>query len=188
MGPVHAYLLAGLVIHKVLWEAMRLRAGQARETFQPIKAVKIAALAVLFAQLFIPPVLPIGGPPVWLPVFGVTLYTIGLVIAILGRVQLGNNWSNVESATVLPSQNLVRRGLYGHVRHPIYLGDVMLVIGFQLALGSWLVLLGLPLGAYVWRKARQEESLLLARLPGYVAYLASTGRFLPRWPASAGPL
>ncbi|MGC4054247.1 MAG: methyltransferase [Paludibaculum sp.] len=75
----------------------------------------------------------------------------------------------MESATVLPRQELVAAGLYRYVRHPIYLGDILLVAGYELALNSWGVLLVVPLIGFVWRKAAQEEALLTGYLPGYAA-------------------
>jgi protein-S-isoprenylcysteine O-methyltransferase Ste14 len=74
---------------------------------------------------------------------------------------------------------LVAAGIYRYVRHPIYLGDLLLVLGLELALNSWLVLGALLLAAYIHRQTRGEERKLLVTLPGYADYCRRTTRFLP---------
>lgn len=179
---LRAYLLAGLVVHKLVWEVLRRRTASGPAVtapLRPIKLVKIALLVAFLAQTVLPPVLPISAEPGFQVVLGTLLFTLGLGVAVAARVRLGRNWSNVESATVLQDHSLVAEGLYRHIRHPIYLGDLLLVTGLELALNSWLVLLALPLAVYIRRKAIEEERALERRLPGYSAYLVSSGRFLP---------
>lgn len=181
MDALRLYLVAAMVAHKLVWEVLRRRGGPAvPQPFRPIKALKIAVLAGLLLQCFLPEILPISADPRVLRVAGTLLLTLGLATAVSARVQLGRNWSNVESATVLPEQRLVAAGLYRHIRHPIYLGDILLIAGYELALNSWLWLLVIPLTAFVWRKAVEEEALLTAGLDGYSQYLMTSGRFLPR--------
>ena len=184
MLALRIYLLAGMVLHKAVWELLKRRIGghQKLEPFRPIKLVKVAALLALLAQGALPfDVLPILPEDSWpLRWTGFAIYTTGLVTAVWARIALGNNWSDIESATVLPGQRLVRHGPYRLVRHPIYLGDLLLVTGYELALNSWLALGGLPLAAFVWRKARREEQLLERALDGYREYEKRSGGFLPK--------
>ncbi|HEY3444098.1 MAG TPA: methyltransferase [Paludibaculum sp.] len=170
-----------MVAHKLVWEVLRRRDGNAgRPPFTPIKAVKIAVLSGLLLQCFLPEILPMASEPRVLRVAGALLLTLGLAVAVAARVQLGRNWSNVESATVLPGQQLVSAGQYRHIRHPIYIGDILLVAGYEMALNSWLWLMVIPLTVFVWRKAAQEEALLESGLDGYAGYLKTSGRFFPR--------
>jgi protein-S-isoprenylcysteine O-methyltransferase Ste14 len=114
-----------------------------------------------------------------LRIIGVIIYLIGLSMAILGRFQLGQNWIDLEDYRVLAGQSLVTHGIYRYVRHPIYTGDLLLLLGLELALNSWLVLgVCIPL-LIVLRQAMAEEALLAQAFPGYDAYRARTGRFLP---------
>ncbi len=76
-------------------------------------------------------------------------------------------------------QELVEEGVYRYIRHPIYLGDLLLLAGFELALNSWLALGVLVLAPVVLRQAREEEKVLLVNLPGYRDYCARTKRFIP---------
>jgi len=65
------------------------------------------------------------------------------------------------------------------IRHPIYVGDLLLLIGLELALNSWLVLPAIILVPIVLAKAVQEERLLTQTLPGYEEYCRRTKRFVP---------
>ncbi|HEV8525468.1 MAG TPA: hypothetical protein VGQ71_13300, partial [Terriglobales bacterium] len=64
-------------------------------------------------------------------------------------------------------------------RHPIYVGDLLLLVGLELALNSWLVMAVLGLVPFVLRKAILEERILAERLPGYGEYIRRTKRFIP---------
>jgi protein-S-isoprenylcysteine O-methyltransferase Ste14 len=181
------YLLAGLVLHKGIWEIWKRRPtarGSAPERpASPIarllKGLKIAILVGLVAQTFLPTILPIVDVPRPLRVAGVGLYTLGLCIAIFGRVQLGDNWADIEAAQIVRQQAVVATGLYRHIRHPIYIGDLVMLLGFELSLNSWLLLGVGALVPYVLWSAVREERLLSAQLPGYDAYCARTWRFVP---------
>nr|WP_301182164.1 isoprenylcysteine carboxylmethyltransferase family protein [Mycobacterium heckeshornense] len=76
------------------------------------------------------------------------------------------------NVTVEEDQQLVTTGLYGLVRHPMYVGNIILMVGTPLALGSYwgLVFVAPGLVALVVR-IRDEEQLLAQRLAGYRDYL-----------------
>lgn len=181
------YLLAGLIIHKLVWEILKNKAAEKpREEKSPsltlIKAVKIAILLGITAQIFLPEILPITTAPQTLQtlrISGVIIYTVGLLTALIARFQLGNNWANIETGQVLQQQKVVAKGIYALIRHPIYTGDLLLLLGLQLALNSWLVLGVCLLAPIVLRQAIKEEEMLTRNLSGYDAYRARTKRFIP---------
>jgi protein-S-isoprenylcysteine O-methyltransferase Ste14 len=179
------YLLAGLVFHKAVWEVMKRRVRTPGSEKQPapkvkiLSALKIAILAAIILQTFLPDFLPILEHPENLRRAGLILYTLGLAIAVSARIQLGQNWSDIEKSFVARSHLLVARGLYRFVRHPIYTGDLMLLAGLELTLNSWAVVAVIPLMFYVRMQAVKEERKLLDSLPGYQQYYSQTSRFLP---------
>jgi len=185
MDPLRLYLLAGLGAHKLVWEVLKRRqpAGTAAPPERPapvalfLKGVKLAILSGLVMQAIMPDILPISADPRAVRAVGAVLFTAGLVMAILGRLHLGDNWSDIESAPL--RQAVVDTGIYRYVRHPIYGGDLLLLLGFELSVNSWLVLgVGLVVPYVLWRAAR-EEALLAEALPGYAAYRRRTRRFVP---------
>lgn len=187
MTPLGLYLFAGLIAHKAVWEVLKRRLPpERRQKRGPVpliarlaKVAKIILLLGFLAQPFLPTVLPIAAQAFTLQVVGTLLYTVGLATAIAGRVQLGAQWSDIEAAGLLPGHRLVGEGIYRTIRHPIYAGDLTMLLGFELALNSWLVLLVALLIPVVARQAWREEKLLADRLPGYAAYRRRTKGFVP---------
>jgi protein-S-isoprenylcysteine O-methyltransferase Ste14 len=180
-------LFLGLALHKLVWEALKIRDGCSRASQKPRKSsgswpVKIAKSVILvflgFQTLFLD-IFPIFGQPRHLRLVGTGLYFLGLATAITGRLQLGKNWADLEDFQVLPDQSLVTSGIYRYIRHPIYTGDILLLLGLELALNSWLVfLVSVPLVVAV-RQAFAEEALLAQALSGYEDYCRRTKRFIP---------
>jgi protein-S-isoprenylcysteine O-methyltransferase Ste14 len=184
---LRVYLLTGLLLHKLVWEILKRRQDSKTAERRPpqpvslvlVKAVKIAILFGIMAQTVLPEILPITDDPFALRIVGVLLYTSGLLMAVLSRLHLGSNWSDIESGTVLQRQSVVSKGIYGYVRHPIYVGDLLLLAGLELSLNSWLVLAVIVLSPVVLWKAVREENMLINELPGYRIYCSQTKRFIP---------
>ena len=178
------YLLSGLVLHKVIWETLRTRASEkpkeaASLSLLAVKAVKIGILLGVIVQIWLPDIFPIADDSFAVRAVGTAIYTIGLATAIAARFQLGENWANIETGQVLDSQKVVAGGVYAYVRHPIYIGDLLLLLGLELALHSWLVLGVFGLAPVVMMKAINEERMLADELPGYDAYRQRSKRFIP---------
>ena len=75
------------------------------------------------------------------------------------------------SIRVEAKQTLVSTGLYGFVRHPMYAGNLILMVGIPLALGSyWGLLLLIPGLLVLVFRILDEEKLLTQELPGYREY------------------
>src|SRR5450631_915954 len=70
-----------------------------------------------------------------------------------------------------PDQKVISTGPYALVRHPMYAGGLVLLLGMPLALGSWwgLLVLVVVMPALIWRLVDEEE-FLARNLPGYVEY------------------
>ena len=178
------YLFFGLIFHKVIWEVLKVRSAEkpvesASAKLKLIKAVKVVILLGVIVQIWIPDLPPILSEPFWLRTIGVLLFTLGLATAVAARFQLGDNWANIETGQVLRSQSVVEDGIYGYVRHPIYTGDLLLLLGLELALNSWLVVGILLLAPVVTLQAMKEEQMLVEALPGYEQYCRRSKRFIP---------
>jgi protein-S-isoprenylcysteine O-methyltransferase Ste14 len=180
-------LFMGLVLHKLLWELLKRR-EKARKTLHKhstpvhlwaIKSAKVVVLIFLALQTLFLEIFPIAVEPTPLRIIGSAIYVLGFATAVIGRLQLGNNWVDLEDYQVLQKQSLMTHGIYRYIRHPIYTGDLLLLIGLELALNSWLVLgLCVPL-LIVIRQVLAEEALLSQAFPGYTMYRTRTKRFIP---------
>lgn len=78
-----------------------------------------------------------------------------------------------SSATIelAPDQKVISTGPYAIVRHPMYAGALVLLLGIPIALGSWwgLLVLTSMMPALIWRLF-DEEKFLARNLPGYAEY------------------
>lgn len=185
MFVFRAFLLTGLVFHKALWEILKrgeTSPPKANQSFSLllVKAVKVAIFLGVLVQTVLPMELfAISTTPFRLRTCGLVLYTLGLITALLGRIQLGKSWSDIETPRAAEERAVVSHGVYAYIRHPIYSGDLLLLLGLELALNSWLVLGVAALIPVVFQRAVKEENLLSEQLSGYGAYVQRTKRFIP---------
>jgi protein-S-isoprenylcysteine O-methyltransferase Ste14 len=99
---------------------------------------------------------------------GDALVAVGLGIAMLVVIQNGYAAANV---TVESGQTVVSTGLYRLVRHPMYFGNILLMVGTPPALGSyWGLVFVLPGLVVLVLRIRDEEELLGRELSGYRDY------------------
>lgn len=110
---------------------------------------------------------------------GASLCASGLGFAIWARVILGRNWSGV--ITLKEGHELIERGPYRVVRHPIYTGILAMFAGTAIGMGYFGGFLGLLL-VFVsfWLKLKREEDLMLKHFPDkYAVYQRRVKRIIP---------
>jgi protein-S-isoprenylcysteine O-methyltransferase Ste14 len=111
---------------------------------------------------------------------GALLGLLGAIVILRSRIELGAAWSFVPQAD--RGTGFVTTGPYRLVRHPIYLGFVLLTMGEALAFRSWPALIVVLCGivpTFVWR-ARAEETLLSRVFgEGYALYRRRTKMIIP---------
>ena len=109
---------------------------------------------------------------------------LGLVIAgswlrFAGRRALGKQFS--AYVTLQEDHQLIQSGIYGVIRHPMYLGLLLFLPGFALVFRSWLAVpVFVGIAVFVAMRIRQEEALLLHHFGGeFEAYRSHTWRLVP---------
>lgn len=121
-----------------------------------IIAALLLALPTLPAEFLCGRMLPDVAATFWI---GVSVQVVGLAIMVWARIHLGRNWS--ATVTIKQDHELIRGGPYRFVRHPIYTGGLIAVLGTAIALGEWRGLLAvLIVFVALWRKLRIEERWL----------------------------
>jgi protein-S-isoprenylcysteine O-methyltransferase Ste14 len=121
-------------------------------------------------------VVPNVAPVIWAA--GV-LSVIGVAVALWARFTLGRNWSGV--VTLKEEHELVERGPYRFVRHPIYTGILTMYFATAIGLGHLAGFVGtLLIFLSFWIKLRDEEQLMLQQFPErYAAYRQRAKRIIP---------
>jgi len=116
-----------------------------------------------------------------LALLAVAVTFLGLLFAAWARLALGANWSG--SITIKKGHQLIRRGPYRFIRHPIYTGMLVALLATATVERQVSGLLGFALFLFaLYRKARREESFLSEEFgPAYVEHSEHTGMFLPRF-------
>ncbi len=109
---------------------------------------------------------------------GAVLFLCGIGLAIWARIHLGRNWGMPMTQRVEPE--LVTSGPYRFVRHPIYSGLLLALIGTALATNFLGLAIAVILGAYFYYAATAEERNLVATFPtAYPAYREHTKKLIP---------
>lgn len=112
---------------------------------------------------------------------GIVLLWGGVAFAIWARYHIGEYWS--ARVAIKEDHRVIDSGPYAHVRHPIYSGVLLGLIGTALAVGNWrAVIVFVVISIVLFLKARAEEKLLTEQLgDSYVEYKKRTGMLIPRW-------
>ena len=181
------------VYFRAAWTAMglvwALAAVSAKRTVRAEPAGSrtghILVLAIAFALLFSPG-LRIG-PLAWrlvpssaaAAVLGLGLTIGGIVVAIWARVYLGGNWSAIVA--IKQGHTLIRTGPYAVVRHPIYAGLLLAMLGTAIGEGEIGCFYAAILALAAWlAKARREDSFLLQQFgAAYLTYQSQVKALIP---------
>jgi protein-S-isoprenylcysteine O-methyltransferase Ste14 len=109
---------------------------------------------------------------------GVALCGLGIAIAIWARAYLGKNWGMPMS--LREGHELVTTGPYAFVRHPIYAGILLAVVGTTLVRGLPSIVLLAVIFAYLVYAANVEERNMIGQFPNeYPAYVGRTKMLVP---------
>jgi protein-S-isoprenylcysteine O-methyltransferase Ste14 len=110
---------------------------------------------------------------------GVVVCAAGVALAIWARRTLGTNWSG--NPTIKEGHELVERGPYRFVRHPIYTGILLAIVGTGIgsAQVKHIYILGVAV-VVLWFKLKIEEALMRRRFPqAYPEYMKRTKALVP---------
>ncbi|MET0701563.1 MAG: isoprenylcysteine carboxylmethyltransferase family protein [Mycobacterium sp.] len=150
----------------------RLHGGPTAET-RPAQRIAITAIVGSVVALLVVSALDhrFGWSTVPLPVIvaGCAMVFAGLTFAQVVIIQ--NNYA-AANVIVEQGQTVVSTGLYGIVRHPMYSGTLIMMLGTPLALDSlWGLLVLIPALAALALRIGDEEKMLTEELDGYREYL-----------------
>jgi len=149
----------------------RMKGGPQAER-RPAQQIIMVGASLAFLSLLAVPALDYRFHWSSVPVVGVVLGNVLFAIGFLfvGRVYRENTYTSA-TIEIHEGQRVIDTGPYAIVRHPMYSGALLYMLGTPLALGSYWGLLGfvLMLLVIVWR-LQDEEGMLARELPGYAEY------------------
>jgi len=109
---------------------------------------------------------------------GLGLFLLGLAVAVWARIYLGGNWG--MPMTRKDNPELVTTGPYHLIRHPIYSGILLAMIGTAIAVSVYWLIAAVVIGGYFIYSATVEERYMAERFPDtYPGYKRSTKMLVP---------
>jgi protein-S-isoprenylcysteine O-methyltransferase Ste14 len=158
-------------VHDPTLLARRMTVGPTAEKETVQKIIMTLALIGFVALIVVPALDRRFGwsvVPASVAILGNILVVLGFAICF--RVMQVNSYS-ASTIRVFEGQPVISTGPYARVRHPMYAGALVMLIGMPLALGSWwgLLLLLVIVPVLIWRLL-DEERFLRANLSGYAEY------------------
>lgn len=171
------FAISSALITTYLWRRdpqllqRRIDAGPGAEGEKIQKLIQLLASVVFIGTMILPSLdhrFSWSAVPLPIVVAGDILTVLGFIIVFL---VFNENTFTAAAIEVVPGQMVISTGPYAIVRHPMYAGALVMLLGTPLALGSWwgLSMFVLMLLVIAWR-ALEEERFLLKNLSGYTGY------------------
>ena len=183
---LHFYIDAAWIVVGIVWLASASRTKRTTRAQTPgSRLVQLSLGATAFVLMFNS--YAAIGPLAWrfvpdaaaIAYTGLALTLAGTGFAIWARAFLGRNWSAI--VTIKENHQMIQSGPYAVVRHPIYSGFLLALLGTALALGEVRGLMAFAL-AFVgwWFKSRLEEKFMEQKFGAeYAAYKQRVKALIP---------
>lgn len=185
--PARAGLIVVVLLTTALVVVLRIPLNMLRKGSRPVGRQRWVLAGLLLLGLTMMFLLPYGDRRGWLTFnapdglryLGLALYFVGNLLAFAAVKTLDQQYSGY--VTLQDGHKLVQNGIYGVIRHPIYLRMLLVGVSVPLIFRSWLWVpfLVIVIGIVTYR-IRQEEKLLGEQFgPEFESYRRRTWRLLP---------
>ena len=112
-------------------------------------------------------------------VFGLIIFNVGIILAVWAKLTMKKSWGMPGEHAISRQKKLVTSGPFAMSRNPIYVGLLLLTLGFALTLRSYFIFLVIWLFFYFKAAIIKEEKLLTGYFgKEYQAYLCIVPRYL----------
>jgi protein-S-isoprenylcysteine O-methyltransferase Ste14 len=179
MRVVDVVIGVGWIVFWIYWLAMStgVKTGQTRwGQFAGIRVGLIIIILLLLRLRFLKNHDVVHSP--WPEGIGLAIWVLGLALAIWARVYIGTNWGMPMSRKDNP--DLVTSGPYHRIRHPIYTGILLALVGTTVAVSLYWLAAVVLVGAYFLYSAVHEERYMTEQFPdSYPDYKHSTKMLVP---------
>jgi protein-S-isoprenylcysteine O-methyltransferase Ste14 len=114
-------------------------------------------------------------------------FVLGAIMAILGLIIRINSILTLKqqftyTVTRIENHELIETGLYKVIRHPGYLGQLIIFLGISASLSNWISILSMILSVlmgYIYRIKIEEKFMIEQMGDRYVDYQKRTKRLIP---------
>ncbi len=180
MKAIDIIIGVGWIVFWAYWLVMAATAKAGRSRWTQFAGVRVGLILVilLLIRLRVLKGHETATSNPWLLGTGLAIFALGLALAVWARVYLGRNWGMPMSQKADPE--LVTTGPYEKIRHPIYSGIILGMVGTAIAVSVyWLIAVAL-LGAYFIYSAVIEERNMAKLFPAaYPPYKRATKMLIP---------
>ena len=181
---------AAIVVEMIIRAPLNKQRKQEKMSERRITTQEKTLLGLLFLGMFLVPIIYAATDwldfanytlPAWAGWLGVLLLAGALFVFWRAHADLGLNWS--PSLEIREKHELITRGIYGVIRHPMYASQWLWVIAQPLLLQNWIagflnLLVFLPF--YFLRVKAEEQMMLDSFGTQYQEYMKTTGGILPK--------
>jgi protein-S-isoprenylcysteine O-methyltransferase Ste14 len=116
-----------------------------------------------------------------------TFFAIGSILAIIGLIIRVNSILTLKqqftyTVTKIENHELIESGLYKSIRHPGYLGQLIIFLGISTSLSNWLSILLMMISVligYIYRIRIEEKFMIKQMGTNYIDYQKRTKRLIP---------
>jgi protein-S-isoprenylcysteine O-methyltransferase Ste14 len=178
MHIINLVILGGWAAFWVYWLLASGGAKASQSTSTRHWGIRVGVVVAVVLFLHTGPVGHVRFGDPWIEGAGLALFVTGLALAIWARLYLGRNWGMPMTRRVDP--DLVTSGPYHRVRHPIYSGMLLALIGTAIAINLVTLLAVVVLGGYFLYSAHSEERFMESCFPeSYPQYKRSSKMLIP---------
>ena len=185
-----AIYFVAIVIEMIIRVPLNKKRKQEKMSERRVTVQEKTLLGLLFLGMFFVPIIYAATAwldfanytlPAWAGWVGVLLLAAAVFVFWRAHADLGLNWS--PTLEIREKHELIRRGVYGIIRHPMYASQWLWVVAQPLLLQNWIagflnLLVFIP---FYFLRVKAEEQLMLDSFGAeYQQYMKTTGGVLPK--------
>jgi protein-S-isoprenylcysteine O-methyltransferase Ste14 len=184
MKAIDIIITLGWIVFWAYWLVMATTAKAGRSRWTQFAGIRVGIILVVLLLIRLRVFKDHGhgfGSPThnpWLLGIGLAVFVLGLGLAVWARVYIGRNWGMPMSHKADPE--LVTTGPYHKIRHPIYSGIILGMVGTAIAVSLYWLIAVLLIGVYFVFSAVIEERNMTKLFPtAYPPYKHATKMLIP---------
>lgn len=186
-----AIYFVAIVVEMVIRAPLNQKRRQEKMSEQRVTGQERTLLGLLFLGMFFVPIIYAAtnwldfanyALPAWAGWLGVLILAGALFVFWRAHADLGLNWS--PSLEIREKHELITRGIYGVIRHPMYASQWLWVLAQPLLLQNWIAGLAdlLVFVPFYFLRVKAEEQLMVESFgEQYQAYIQKVGGVLPKF-------